>query len=733
MATYACWNENCTDPRTKLSTFQKPGPFQPDNQDAPRDSGLTKCRHCSWYVRLEVGRRHPSSRDWCAHCGRVASEDDLEKQQVNSTDDKVDQIEGSDFLGQKEIPFRIKAHDPRLFEKYKENWEEDDGFGSSGWNYDDAEREEEVFLHRLGKSPNFRNIINSIPQVANENIPTTFDKDGSYPSGIDDWKVQDATDAVIIEDPEQLQFVYLTASIGKLRRENNDIEVNASWDKELRQGVFKIRFLLPKEVFLGQNNSTRPSDIPNYFPLLLGLWFGIFPLRPSEVCGLLDASSSEEIIDDLREGNHGSFRFGRYDIPIKPYIVELDNVIDDLREKLPSLMGSILSAKNANESRLRLASSDACRFSGGVCSPASSDSFRDSIVRYFSEQFLSLINTESQYIGEDLISSCIGAIRGNSFRTLDAILGFQTAATAKACFFNDSENNSYKPNYLYGRPLSIEETMIGLENLGHESEDCVEGLKIELLDFQRQSLKWALEREKQIGGVQSFIWPKLPSRGEGQEDLYYNPILKQFRKDKPALVRGGFIAEQMGLGKTVISLALILKNPAPDFPLSGDTISAMKKKDPPNVTSKDCGWEKDLYEKTSKKNKKTGSVICKGTLVICPVSLVGQWIDEARSKLKEPGLIYPYHGPDRKRNPYKLAANSIVVTTYAVLASDASHHAKKAQPGSNYCPPLEQIRWWRIICDEGHSLRQSNTQRSKSVLSLVADHKWIVSGIYGND
>jgi hypothetical protein len=417
--------------RRKLSTVGKPGPFQPDNQDAPRDSGCTKCRHCSWYVRLEGYRRAPSSRDWCAHCGRVVSEEDLEKQQINSTDDKADQIEGSHFLGQREIPFRIKAHDPRLFEKYKENWE-DDGFGSSGWNYDDAEREEEVVLHRLGKSPNCSNIIDSIPHVAKENIPTTFDKDSFYSSRIDDWKVQDATDAVIIEDPEQLQFVYLIASIGRLDGKNTSIEVNASWDKESRRGVFKIRFLIPKNAFLGQNNNPRRSDISNYFPLLLGLWFGIFPLRPSELCGLLNASSSEDIINDLKEKCAWGDR--SFDIPIKPYRVELDNVIDDLREKLPSRMGSLLSAKNANESRLTLASSNGSRFSGGVCSPASSDSFRDSIVRYFSEQFVSLMDSDRQRRCEDLIASSVGAIRGNSFRILDAILGFQTAATTAACF-----------------------------------------------------------------------------------------------------------------------------------------------------------------------------------------------------------------------------------------------------------------------------------------------------------
>jgi hypothetical protein len=108
------------------------------------------------------------------------------------------------------------------------------------------------------------------------------------------------------------------------------------------------------------------------------------------------------------------------------------------------------------------------------------------------------------------------------------------------------------------------------------------------------------------------------------------------------------------------------------------------------------------------------------------VSLVGQWIEEAKSKLLDPGLVYPYHGQSRKRDASILAKNAIVVTTYQVLVSDANYHAKKA--GDDYCAPLEQVRWWRIICDEGHSLRDGQTSRAKAAGILVADHKWIVTG-----
>lgn len=116
--------------------------------------------------------------------------------------------------------------------------------------------------------------------------------------------------------------------------------------------------------------------------------------------------------------------------------------------------------------------------------------------------------------------------------------------------------------------------------------------------------------------------------------LYYNPMLHKFRKDKPAIVRGGFLAQEMGLGKTVISLALILKNPAPNFPPTGSGVQMLELDTPNNVVAastvdntatssivpagdnnpKGVGWNKDTYKKTSSTNKKRGSIICGGTL-----------------------------------------------------------------------------------------------------------------------
>ena len=123
--------------------------------------------------------------------------------------------------------------------------------------------------------------------------------------------------------------------------------------------------------------------------------------------------------------------------------------------------------------------------------------------------------------------------------------------------------------------------------------------------------------------------------------------------------------DTVGLGKTIISLALILVNPAPEMPPSGSQISSLD-----NIpASHRVTWDKSLYWRTSAGCSKRGRILSRGTLVICNVSLVGQWVEEAKSKLKDPGIIYCYYGAKRKRDPVLLAKNAIVVTTYETLAS----------------------------------------------------------------
>ena len=66
----------------------------------------------------------------------------------------------------------------------------------------------------------------------------------------------------------------------------------------------------------------------------------------------------------------------------------------------------------------------------------------------------------------------------------------------------------------------------------------------------------------------------------------------------------------------------------------------------------------------------------RATLVICPVSLVGQWLEEAKSKLAGSLRLYMYHGPRRIKDAARLATDcDNVVTTYQVYTQiPASSH-----------------------------------------------------------
>ena len=179
--------------------------------------------------------------------------------------------------------------------------------------------------------------------------------------------------------------------------------------------------------------------------------------------------------------------------------------------------------------------------------------------------------------------------------------------------------------------------MTHLESRGHEATDLVEGLKIELLPFQKQAVQWAAERELCPGGIQSFLWTKLPSVEEypGQA-VYYNPLLPTVSKTKPKLVRGGILAQNMGMGKTVICLALILKNPAPESPASGSPPSEIPEEpdftaafwDPDPNSEDDADADEEPVAEVDVKpapktapvdppvNPKRGSILSRGTLVV---------------------------------------------------------------------------------------------------------------------
>eukprot|EP00980_Cylindrotheca_fusiformis_P010788 scaffold2442_cov146-Cylindrotheca_fusiformis.AAC.3 len=571
------------------------------------------------------------------------------------------------FLGTKTIMFRIIAGDVRSMEQYRSSWEEADA-NDPKWKYDDEDMQSDFFNYKIGTNPTAKSFLANVSEWDADEL----------------WDLN--RDGVVLDNPNDIPLLRLLANeyfaeSGNHRDRHFKGDLKCTWKKG--EGALRIRLYLP---FVCIHNRFRPID---EYAFLLGCWFDIFPFELADLCGALKASEP---------------KYCRMNIP---------------RDTERVLIGA------------------ACEHNKTVRERMSSLSFTSSCGKTFISGNVDRINNLEGILLEffkeassNIVLDC--SIDQNDFEKISTHRVNSNESKSCYCLLNHHDRvvaGLYLENSARTTRMimpSVTNVLAHLENLGHEPEETCEELSIELLPFQKQTLRWALDRETVPGGIQSFFWAKVPG-----VELYFNPILGRFRKQKPRQIRGGIIAEEMGLGKTVISLALILKHPAPQLPISGSSIASLSETVPASneETSK---WDRDLYGRTSTSNPKRGSILSRGTLVICPVSLVGQWIEEAKSKLDDPGLLYSYYGPKRNRDARILARNAIVVTTYQVLVSDDTHHRGKSNDPSSYCPPVEQVRWWRIICDEGHALRQASTKQAKSILKLAADHKWLVTGTPAN-
>ncbi|GAB5575422.1 transcription termination factor 2 isoform X1 [Prionailurus iriomotensis] len=204
------------------------------------------------------------------------------------------------------------------------------------------------------------------------------------------------------------------------------------------------------------------------------------------------------------------------------------------------------------------------------------------------------------------------------------------------------------------------------------------GLKVPLLLHQKQALAWLLWRESQ----------------------------------KPC---GGILADDMGLGKTLTMIALILTQKNREKNKEEDKNMAL------TWLSKD-----DSSEFTSR-----------GTLIICPASLIHHWKNEVMKRVGSNTLrVCLYHGPNREQRAKVLSTYDIVITTYNLLTKEIPTQKQEGViPGANPSAekdiaktPLLRIVWARIILDEAHCVRNPRVQTSTAVCKLEAHARWAVTG-----
>ncbi|GJD06065.1 Putative SWI/SNF-related matrix-associated actin-dependent regulator of chromatin subfamily A member 3-like 3 [Galdieria sulphuraria] len=209
----------------------------------------------------------------------------------------------------------------------------------------------------------------------------------------------------------------------------------------------------------------------------------------------------------------------------------------------------------------------------------------------------------------------------------------------------------------------------------------------QLRPYQEFAVKWMMNRESS-DSQQAFsdpMWEQVET-GEGFS-FFMNRTLSRVSLTKPtsdSIVRGGILADEMGLGKTVESLALIAESSPID-----------------------------------EERRRQG---INGTLIVVPLSLLNQWLEELYTHMEENTFeILTFYGSTKSQFQCNIVKYDIVLTTYGTLC--AEFREKK-----RFTSPLYTCEWYRVILDEAHIIKDRNTQTAKACFALNSERRWLLTG-----
>ena len=233
------------------------------------------------------------------------------------------------------------------------------------------------------------------------------------------------------------------------------------------------------------------------------------------------------------------------------------------------------------------------------------------------------------------------------------------------------------------------------------------------------------------------LWERFDSGLGGKPALFVNRItgLVTDRQPSQSTVRGGILAEEMGLGKTIELLSLILSHPRPAPPRPTEPAATTSKS---RGKGRGQGKEKvDAAPASAPNMSPLGDYAFESgaTLIISPSAIACQWLDEMEQHA--PGLnIYHYQGiTQNKLSAEEISRFDVVITTYECLRTEIHHardpsdramrHSKKYVAQRS---PLVEISWWRVCLDEAQMVESTAAHAAEMALRLGTTNRWAVTG-----
>ncbi|KPI45664.1 uncharacterized protein AB675_529 [Cyphellophora attinorum] len=235
-----------------------------------------------------------------------------------------------------------------------------------------------------------------------------------------------------------------------------------------------------------------------------------------------------------------------------------------------------------------------------------------------------------------------------------------------------------------------------------------------LYPFQRRTLRWMLQKEVATVPAATLSQGFLDSTDADMQPIYVNHTLGVVSTNLGAVAeafappRGGILAEEMGLGKTLAVIATVCSHPRPDM---------------------------EVKSKAGQPRKSAA------TLIVTPVTLLDQWREEIAMHSTLNVVAYEGIATARgKKTSFQdhvdtLAEGDIVLCSYNTLSREIHHVNAKPDRSRRHQQvyetpksPLTEISWWRVCLDEAQMVESGVSNAATVARQLPREIAWAVTG-----